>query len=277
MLGRSNYHPGKRPEDARIVIESSPALKDAIRESGYFLLKEYLVAYEVIRIDRPDLGFEPLAENPETTARDDLKKLAEQGYLIIDKSERPYKYRLASEETFRLLQEALTALPAKYRTNPMNHEKLAEALKHATQPPTKPSLDERAVLVFSEKLTFDQGLGVILPDIAKNGIAVAVITSNDEEGKLIDALNLDANGKLKPKEKRIIYGRSIHEIGEQIDGEARYCYYRLKGEEGHPEGVIIYDITVQSILDMLGKMQDVPLEKMNDFYRARQKFIEAAA
>ncbi|MFH1553067.1 MAG: hypothetical protein ABID83_05475, partial [Candidatus Omnitrophota bacterium] len=87
--------PGKSPEDALKVIASSVHLQKLLLDKKHFTLKDYLVGYEEVR---EKLGFEPLADNPKSTARRDLDALVKSGELTLDKSDKQHKYAL-SEKT----------------------------------------------------------------------------------------------------------------------------------------------------------------------------------
>ncbi len=98
--GRFKEVPGKNPQDALQVITQSHYLQQLLKAQGYFTLKDFLKAYAE---EAPKLGYAPLAENPESTARRDLYEskgsLVNQGVLTIEnrgvKGE-PYRFILAS-------------------------------------------------------------------------------------------------------------------------------------------------------------------------------------
>jgi HAD superfamily hydrolase (TIGR01509 family) len=74
--GTFKNHPGKSPGDALKVIALS-----RLSINQHFTLEAYLMFYEKVRRNYPELGFEKLANNPKTTAKRDLKALLNQGFL----------------------------------------------------------------------------------------------------------------------------------------------------------------------------------------------------
>ena len=78
-----------------------------IKEAGLeiFTLKQFLREYQELS---PSFDFEPLAANPETTARRDLAALVEDGYLKVDDSGRASVWR----RTDKPIEEALSQQPA---------------------------------------------------------------------------------------------------------------------------------------------------------------------
>lgn len=78
--GTFKAHPGKSMKDALKLIAASDELMAKTISGDGFILADYLVAYNA---KAAELGFEALAENPQTTARRDLEALAERGILTV--------------------------------------------------------------------------------------------------------------------------------------------------------------------------------------------------
>ncbi len=86
--------PGRSAEDALMLILTDETLHNKSKESG-FTIDEYHKAYDGAK---ELLGFAPLPEkHPDSQTRRDLKQLAEEGYLKVDKSEKSHRYKLAKE------------------------------------------------------------------------------------------------------------------------------------------------------------------------------------
>jgi predicted NBD/HSP70 family sugar kinase/FMN phosphatase YigB (HAD superfamily)/glucose-6-phosphate isomerase/ssRNA-specific RNase YbeY (16S rRNA maturation enzyme) len=91
--GRFGPKPGESPEDAKKVIALSPHIQGTLRAQGWFTLQDYRTGYKEVA---GELGFDPLAENWEETVRIDLERL-DLDFLTIDRTERPYKYRVTDQ------------------------------------------------------------------------------------------------------------------------------------------------------------------------------------
>lgn len=137
-------------------------------------------------------------------------------------------------------------------------------------------LDSNSALVFSEKATFDNGLGVLLPKLARAGIRIGVVAPTDKEKALIAELN---DGK--PADQRIVCLDSVAEMSKLK--AARYYYFKVKGDpavEDNPS-VQTIDITniAKRIVDSLGRLVGITekSQQSSDLYQATRKFIEAAA
>lgn len=133
---------------------------------------------------------------------------------------------------------------------------------------------DKSTFIFSEKVAFDNGLGVLLPKLAKSGMRVAVIATNDRQRALIDELNQD-----KPENERIIYADTIADIRTKIH-TARYYYFKVIGDpDTDLQGITTFDITeiVKKIIDALGKVCGiVERERIELLHEAARKFAEAA-
>ncbi|MGB2705271.1 MAG: hypothetical protein WBC74_00190 [Candidatus Omnitrophota bacterium] len=172
----------------------------------------------------------------------------------------------------KLLQQALAALPEEYLKNGMSLETLEQALQNVLAKPVRIA-HTRGVFIFSEKATFDNGLGILLPKLVKSGIKVAVVATSDKQRKLIEKLNEE-----KPKEERIVYADSVAGI-MAILSASRYYYFKVEDDpEVNIRGVSTFDIThiVKQIIEALGKACGVVDELLPKLHDAARKFAQAA-
>lgn len=132
---------------------------------------------------------------------------------------------------------------------------------------------DKSTLIFSEKVTFDNGLGALLPKLAKSG-TVAVIAANDRQRALIDELNQG-----KPENERIIYADTVADVRTKVH-TARYYYFKVNGDpDTDLQGITTFDITeiVKKIIDALGKVSGITeRERLELLHQAAQKFAQAA-
>jgi tRNA U38,U39,U40 pseudouridine synthase TruA len=141
---------------------------------------------------------------------------------------------------------------------------------------TKQLKDDKSVLIFSKRVTFDNGMGVYLPKLASAGIRMAVIMdeNNTRQRKLIDEMN-----RSLPEELRITYASSVPEVMNMTRASRSY-YYKIEGDpDAGIKGVVTFDITgiVRQIIEALGKaagvIEDGLIERM---HMAARRFAEAA-
>ena len=174
-----------------------------------------------------------------------------------------------------LTADAVAALPKEWHNNAFDIDYffaefrgIVDDLMH---------IDDNAALIFSEKVTFENGFGILLPKLAQHSRArICVIASNDREKRLVQELN-----DMLPKEKRLICAENIDGI-KKLHPVARYYYYKVIGDpEAGSGGVTTFDITavVKRILEAIGTAVNISrdLDSMEAVYRSMQKFIEAAA
>ncbi|MCX5677689.1 MAG: hypothetical protein NTY76_01075 [Candidatus Omnitrophica bacterium] len=132
----------------------------------------------------------------------------------------------------------------------------------------------KSTFIFSEKVTFDNGLGVFLPKLAKSGMKVAVIATNDRQRALIDELNQG-----RPENERIIYADTIIDIRAKVNS-ARCYYFKVNGDpDTDLRDVTTFDITdiVKKIIGALGKVSGiVERERLELLHEAARKFAQAA-
>ena len=164
---------------------------------------------------------------------------------------------------------------------------LHSMLDAANRPGVRHTGDGEWAFVFSEGVTFNHGLGYILPAIAEKGAKVAVVVSHDEaranrERAFVDGLNTDLK-------KRGVSSDKYIQCIERVEGSAEalgvaHCYYfRMDGEkDGFTEanGITPVNIAVEAvkrILEALGKVCGVPLAEEAKLEELRREFIEIAA
>ncbi|MDP2913534.1 MAG: ATP-binding protein [Candidatus Omnitrophota bacterium] len=169
--------------------------------------------------------------------------------------------------------DTLKTLPQEWRGNDLKAADFLAEISRLLQIQTVLDQD-KSTFIFSEKVTFDNGLGIFLPKLAKSGMKVAVITVNDRQRALIDDLNQG-----KPANERIIYADTIAEIRTKIH-TARYYYFKVAGDpDTNLQGVTTFDITeiVKKIIDALGRISGITeRERLELLREAARKFAEAA-
>jgi protein-L-isoaspartate(D-aspartate) O-methyltransferase len=174
-----------------------------------------------------------------------------------------------------LLGEAISLLPTEWLEQGLDFNDFAWSLVGLTGQSL--SLDRKAAMIFSEKVTFDSGLGILLPKLAHSGRKIIVIATNAKERGLIDRLN-----EGRPMDERIAVAESVADARSRIQA-GRYYYFKVKGdpEAGDLAGVTTCDITalVERIIRILGRVTGIAegTQAASDLYRATQKFIAAAA
>jgi hypothetical protein len=169
--------------------------------------------------------------------------------------------------------EALKILPQEWHGNNL---KVADFLTELSQLLRIESIldQDKSTFVFSEKVTFDNGIGVLLPKLVKSGMKIAVIATSDKQRALIDELNQG-----KPENERIIYADTLADIRTKVHS-ARYYYFKVNGDPVTDlQGVTTFDITeiVKKIIDVLGKVCGiVERERIELLREVAHKFAEAA-
>ena len=177
-----------------------------------------------------------------------------------------------------LVMEAKEALPQEWREYDLKAAKITAELARLLQIENLLNQD-KSTFIFSEKVTFDNGFGVLLPKIAKSGMRVAVIATNDRQRALIDELNQG-----QPEDKRIIYADTIAEVrtaeAKKKIYTARYYYFKVTGDpDTDLRNVTTFDITeiVKKIIDALGKLSGIiERERLELLHEAARRFAESA-
>jgi DNA mismatch repair ATPase MutS len=167
----------------------------------------------------------------------------------------------------------INALPQEWHSNELKIVDFIAELSRLLQIENIINQD-KSTFIFSEKVTFDNGLGVLLPKLAKSGMRVAVIATNDRQRALIDELNQG-----KPENERIVYADTVADIRTKVH-TARYYYFKITGDpDTDLQGITTFDITeiVKKIIDALGKVCGiVERERIELLHEAARKFAEAA-
>ncbi|NQT22490.1 MAG: hypothetical protein HQ579_03520 [Candidatus Omnitrophica bacterium] len=275
--------PGKSPEDAFEVIVWSDSLQE-----GSFTLQDYKKAYDLYKNLRNKLHglppFDKLAKSWQHTARTDLNALVRRGLLTCDESSKTYRYELTLRGK---IHATLDTLPREYNERPTSRRNIQDALNSTYEVMINLAmqgiqgerlfLTPKSALIFSESITFEHGLGVLLPRLVKAGINIGVITRTEEEKEIINEIN---ENELKDYQGKII---SLDRIeGAPAKMNASKCYYfRVEGEDVRTfEGVIVIDIArekVMEILKALGQackiIESGLIERMQ---KAAIKFAQAA-
>ncbi|MDO8536411.1 MAG: uroporphyrinogen decarboxylase family protein [Candidatus Omnitrophota bacterium] len=170
-----------------------------------------------------------------------------------------------------LLNQAREAMPDQYYNNGMNVSALIKDLTDYSEKGIR-ALPNTA-LVFSEEVTFKNGLGILLPKLARAGVNIAVVATSDTERHLVDRLNQS----IADDKKKIVCGSSIEEIS-RIPGIAKFYYFRLD-DEADPSirNVVSIPITVEYIVSILGKVCNiVNAPQLEMIETARKLFAQAA-
>lgn len=168
---------------------------------------------------------------------------------------------------------ALNTLPQEWHANELKVADFIAELQRLLQ--IENVLDQdKSTFIFSEKVTFDNGLGVLLPKLVKSGMRIAVVATNDRQRALIEELNQG-----KPDNEKIIYADTVADIRTKVHS-ARYYYFKVKGDpDADLQGITTFDITeiVKKIIDALGKISGiVERERIELLHEAARKFAEAA-
>jgi 4-alpha-glucanotransferase len=174
------------------------------------------------------------------------------------------------------LKESVGALPEEWLNDDskLNIAEFFEYLFGLPRSNNRILEQDKTAFIFSENVTFSNGVGVFLPKLVKSGMRVAVIATNERERALIDGLNQD-----KPDDEKIICAGTI--IEARIKARMARCYYfKVSGDpDTDLQDVTTFDITeiVKKIIDALGKVCGiVERERLELLHEAAQKFAEAA-
>jgi 6-phosphogluconolactonase/glucosamine-6-phosphate isomerase/deaminase/LmbE family N-acetylglucosaminyl deacetylase len=125
---------------------------------------------------------------------------------------------------------------------------------------------DNSCFIFSEKATFDNGLGVFLPKLIESGMKVAVIATNERQRAWI-------YDELSQNKERLVCEETISEIMSQVDA-ARYYYFKVQDEpRATLKSVTTFDITntMRTIIEMLGSACSII-----DPYEATRTFVISA-
>ncbi len=170
------------------------------------------------------------------------------------------------------IAEILAALPEKLRVNGFDiNAFIAEISALVGQ---RVLINGNGALIFSERVTFNNGLGVLLPKLAQAGIKIAVIAPNEQEKAKIEELNKEV-----PREQQIRYADSVAEARSRLPA-ARYYYFKVAGDpDADLQGVTTFDITqiVKRIIEAIGRACGIiKSEEIEQLHKATQEFKRAA-
>jgi hypothetical protein len=170
-------------------------------------------------------------------------------------------------------KEILAALPQEWYKNEPRAADFTAGLSEPLQIENILNPD-KSTFIFSEKVTFDNGLGVLLPKLAKSGMKIAVMATTDAQRALIEELN-----RGKPKNERIICQATFADIRAEAK-TPRYYYFKVDGDPAADmPWIMTFDISaiVKKIIDSLGKVSGiVERERLELLREAARKFAEAA-
>ncbi len=189
--------------------------------------------------------------------------------------------RQADRKTFSVKTDALST-----KKGFIEFDKMIDAVLDASAPTwvencISPNLNgllrltDKSALIFSEKVTFDGGVGRLLSKLAKADIKIAVIAKTDAQRNIIDYLNAV---ELEGTDNKILYGKTVAIASAMIKGVQNFSYFRIEedGKEFIPKNVnVMKDLTVRQIIDALGKACGFVGEEMEKIYTAAELFAKA--
>ncbi|MBU0684032.1 MAG: hypothetical protein KJ864_07075, partial [Candidatus Omnitrophica bacterium] len=137
-------------------------------------------------------------------------------------------------------------------------------------------LDEKSALIFSQKVTFDNGVGALLPKLARADIKLGVVAKTEKQKTIIRYIN---EIELADEKNKIFFAETVAEVVSEIKKDTpRFYYFKIDedAEETLPRNVILVDkLTVERIIAAIGKACGFVDEKMMPLYEAAQKFAQA--
>lgn len=147
--------------------------------------------------------------------------------------------------------------------------------------------DGRWAFVFSEGISFENGLGAVLPAIAEKGAKVAVVVSKDAaraeaERKIVTELNRELDKRSVSSAMHIQCIDDVLKAAAELDVTHSY-YFRMDGEkDGFTQAGGVTPITVTAeavarILAALGRVCGVPVAEVVRLEELRKAFIDIAA
>jgi|GEM_PF-1779510 len=177
--------------------------------------------------------------------------------------------------TQEALDAALKLLPEEYLTQGFDDKTFVKEVTEVVVPKQKVEIDDgKCALIFSEKLVFDDGLGILLPKLADARIKIVVIAPDKKQKDIIDILNIG-----KPKDKQIVCADNIAEAPSKAVSElgaVRFLYFR-DSAEASVEGMPNIPLTSETIIRLIGKVcnivDDTLIKQMKS---AAEAFAQAA-
>jgi len=140
--------------------------------------------------------------------------------------------------------------------------------------------DRKSALVFSENVTFKNGVGALLPKLVKAGIEVAVVARADDQ---IDAINALNQTELADDSGKIVILRDPSEARNTIKNTQQFYYFRVKEDielDHIPDdgNFSVNDITgmVKQIIEALGRASGINIQsEINKLHTAAKKFAQS--
>lgn len=140
--------------------------------------------------------------------------------------------------------------------------------------------DLKGALVFSENVTFKNGVGALLSKLVKAGIKIAVVARTEEQ---IEAINVLNQIELADSPKKIVILPDPSEARNTIKNTQKFYYFHVKEdlEVDHiPDdgNFILNDITgmVKQIIEALGRASGINVEtQIRALHTAAQKFAQS--
>ncbi|MFH1395738.1 MAG: ATP-binding protein, partial [Candidatus Omnitrophota bacterium] len=102
-------------------------------------------------------------------------------------------------------------------------------------------MDKKSALIFSEKVTFDNGVGALLPKLAEANIKVGVIATTEKQKKVVEYLNSIV---LEKTENKIFCAETVSELVSEMKNDTpRFYYFKIDAdrEEDLPDNVTLID------------------------------------
>lgn len=146
-------------------------------------------------------------------------------------------------------------------------------------------LDDKMVLILSKTLTFDYGIGALLPRLIKAGIIVGVVVTDERQRAVITDWNKRIKEEMKVTDNRIFCGTNIGEVISDARSAkiniSRYQYLKVKEDKDageNPKWTLDITAIVQRIIKILGRLCDIvePNEKLDRMQEAANTFRRAA-
>ena len=183
------------------------------------------------------------------------------------------------------LDDILGLVPVDWIDGTLDVGTMRDALKEAISSNTLSVADDlwdgKLGLIFSERVTFgellsdgsyDEGLGILLPNIIKSDVRIAVVATTDRQRALIEEIN----AQILSPEQKIVCGATVDEARLGLRNSARFCYFRASGEKD-ADGIPSIEIIVKKIINAIGKIVNITNSALiEQMHEAARRFAEAA-
>lgn len=257
----------------------SVSVRDAAAESLSYIF-DYVANVPGIEEDPAVRGLRKIMERPQRNEGDGdiagCARWALEKMGLIGNPSRVNGHNGRNAGMAERLSVPFEAVPSEYGSNGITHAGLMAALgENGLLGPEAIRSGKEAGLIFSEKITFDNGLGILLPKLAKAGIKIGVVAVTPDQRRMIEELNKDIRGY----DRKIIISEDPAAIQASM---ARQCYYyRVEGEDALAfQGMIVVEMAIENIkilVDSLAKacglLNDDMIRQLNE---ARRLFAIAA-